>query len=107
MLAILFFDKNYSFLLFFQSTYARRAFPCWDEPLYKAQFDIQLEVEDGLTVLSNMNAVEEHKSGEDSARKVVKFARTPLMSTYLVAFAVGKLEFIQVRQIRIFSDFFL
>ncbi|EFO13147.2 hypothetical protein LOAG_15383, partial [Loa loa] len=72
----------------FESTYARLAFPCWDEPIYKAKFDVTLIVDEGLTALSNMNVISETKVDN---KKVVKFATTPLMSTYLVAFAVGQL----------------
>jgi aminopeptidase N len=78
----------------FESVSARRAFPCFDEPIYKAQFDIQLEVDEHLTALSNMNVVEE-KSLENG-KKLLTFARTPVMSTYLVAFAVGEFEYIEV-----------
>uniref|UniRef100_A0A1I7VNP8 Aminopeptidase n=3 Tax=Loa loa TaxID=7209 RepID=A0A1I7VNP8_LOALO len=76
----------------FESTYARLAFPCWDEPIYKAKFDVTLIVDEGLTALSNMNVISETKVDN---KKVVKFATTPLMSTYLVAFAVGQLEYIE------------
>ncbi|CAG9540352.1 unnamed protein product, partial [Cercopithifilaria johnstoni] len=76
----------------FESTFARLAFPCWDEPIYKAKFDITLIVDEELTALSNMNVVSETKIDN---KKVVKFATTPLMSTYLVAFAVGRLEYIE------------
>uniref|UniRef100_A0A158R5B1 Aminopeptidase n=1 Tax=Syphacia muris TaxID=451379 RepID=A0A158R5B1_9BILA len=76
----------------FESTYARLAFPCWDEPVYKAKFDITLEVDDHYTALSNMNTIDEQvKNG----KKIVKYATTPLMSTYLIAFAVGDFEFIE------------
>uniref|UniRef100_A0A915DIB7 Peptidase M1 membrane alanine aminopeptidase domain-containing protein n=1 Tax=Ditylenchus dipsaci TaxID=166011 RepID=A0A915DIB7_9BILA len=64
----------------FESTYARSAFPCWDEPEYKAVFNVSLEVDDQYTALSNMNVVEENKLYE--GKKVVKFATTPLMSSY-------------------------
>ncbi|KAL7069747.1 hypothetical protein ACQ4LE_011147 [Meloidogyne hapla] len=77
----------------FESVYARHAFPCFDEPTYKAQFDIQLEVDEKLTALSNMNVTEEKIIG--NGKKLVTFARTPLMSTYLVAFAVGEFEYIE------------
>ncbi|CAK5095767.1 unnamed protein product [Meloidogyne enterolobii] len=77
----------------FESVYARRAFPCFDEPTYKAHFDIQLEVDEQLTALSNMNVTEEKVIG--NGKKMVTFARTPLMSTYLVAFAVGEFEYIE------------
>ncbi|VDK73005.1 unnamed protein product [Onchocerca ochengi] len=76
----------------FESTFARLAFPCWDEPIYKAKFDVTLVVDEELTALSNMNVVSE--TNVDN-KKVVKFATTPLMSTYLVAFVVGKLEYIE------------
>ncbi|KAL3079369.1 hypothetical protein niasHT_037699 [Heterodera trifolii] len=77
----------------FESTYARNAFPCWDEPTYKAQFDIKLEVDKDLTALSNMNITEEKHT--EAGTKMVTFARTPLMSTYLVAFAVGNFEYVE------------
>lgn len=76
----------------FESTYARMAFPCWDEPIYKAKFDITLEVDEKLTALSNMNVVnEEIKNG----KKIVKYGITPSMSSYLVAFAVGEFEYLE------------
>lgn len=78
----------------FESTYARLAFPCWDEPIYKAKFDITLVVDDHYTALSNMNVVSEDKS---NGKKTVTYATTPLMSTYLIAFAVGDFEFIESR----------
>uniref|UniRef100_A0A914XU65 Aminopeptidase n=1 Tax=Panagrolaimus superbus TaxID=310955 RepID=A0A914XU65_9BILA len=79
----------------FESTYARLSFPCWDEPVYKAKFDITLEVDEKLTALSNMNVVSE-KSTENGT-KVVKYGTTPLMSSYLVAFAVGEFEYIEAK----------
>ncbi|PAV64104.1 hypothetical protein WR25_05612 [Diploscapter pachys] len=78
----------------FESTHARNAFPCWDEPIYKAQFDVTFVVESHLTALSNMNVIES-KPLEDGKFKQVKFATSPIMSTYLVAFAVGDFEFIE------------
>jgi len=73
-----------------ESTDARRAFPCWDEPAFKATFEITLVVEDGLTAWSNSPAVEE--TPEPGGRRRVRFAPTMVMSTYLVAFIVGPLE---------------
>lgn len=49
-----------------------------------------------MTALSNMNVVSETATG--TGTKVVKYATTPPMSTYLVAFAVGELEYIEVRE---------
>ncbi|VDN01448.1 unnamed protein product [Thelazia callipaeda] len=76
----------------FESTFARLAFPCWDEPLYKAKFDISLIVDANLTALSNMNVISETKMEN---KKIVKFDTTPIMSTYLVAFAVAELEYVE------------
>ena len=69
------------------------AFPCWDEPIYKARFDIVMEIEKKLTALSNMPVLNEN---EENGRKVVRFKTTPLLSTYLIAFAVGEFEYIEV-----------
>jgi puromycin-sensitive aminopeptidase len=74
----------------FEATDARRAFPCWDEPDRKAVFSISLDVEGGLTAISNTAPVEETDLG--GGRRRVRFADTMPMSTYLVAFVVGPLE---------------
>jgi len=41
----------------FQATYARKAFPCFDEPQLKATFQVNMTVDDGLMALSNMNVI--------------------------------------------------
>jgi puromycin-sensitive aminopeptidase len=74
----------------FEPADARRAFPCWDEPEFKATFAIRLVVDAGLTALSNASIVEE--MALDGGRKRVTFAETMPMSTYLVAFVVGPFE---------------
>ncbi|CAD5225948.1 unnamed protein product [Bursaphelenchus xylophilus] len=73
-------------------TYARKVFPCYDEPIYKATFQVELEVSKGLTALSNM-PVESQIEKDDT--KLFKYVTSPPMSTYLVAFAVGELEYIE------------
>jgi puromycin-sensitive aminopeptidase len=73
-----------------ESTDARRAFPCWDEPALKATFETTLIVEDHLAAFSNSSVVEETKEPDGTRR--VRFATTMVMSTYLVAFVVGPLE---------------
>ena len=72
----------------FESTDARRAFPCWDEPEHKATFQVSLLVPDGLLGLSNTPVVDERPAAGGTW---VTFARTMKMSTYLVAFIVGPL----------------
>ena len=73
-----------------ESTDARRAFPCWDEPALKATFEITLVVDEALAAYSNGSVVEE--TAEPGGRRRVRFAPTMVMSTYLVAFIVGPLE---------------
>ncbi len=73
-----------------QATDCRRAFPCWDEPDFKAVFAISLVVDEGLTAISNGPEMARTPAGEGQVR--VAFADTIAMSTYLVAFVVGELE---------------
>ena len=75
----------------FQAADARRAFPCWDEPAFKAVFEVTLVVDRRLVALSNAAATGEEPATEPGAR-AVRFAPTVPMSTYLVAFVVGDLE---------------
>ncbi len=74
----------------FQSTDARRAFPCWDEPAYKATFQSTLVVDPDHLAVSN-TAIVSDTIDVDGLRRV-RFAPTMPMSTYLVAFVVGPLE---------------
>jgi puromycin-sensitive aminopeptidase len=73
-----------------QATDCRRAFPCWDEPEFKAVFGVTLRVREGLLAISNGPEVERH--GDGTGTVTVRFADTMPMSTYLVAFVVGPLE---------------
>ena len=73
-----------------EATDARRAFPCWDEPDFKAVFAVTLVVADDLLAVSN--AAEASREPLDDGRVAVTFADTMVMSTYLVAFVVGPLE---------------
>ena len=74
----------------FQSTDARRAFPCWDEPDMKATFEITLVIDPKFTAVSN--GAEVSRADREGGLVAVKFAETMKMSTYLVAFVVGPLE---------------
>ncbi|PKB58873.1 MAG: hypothetical protein BZY83_04855, partial [SAR202 cluster bacterium Casp-Chloro-G2] len=79
----------------FEPTDARRAFPCWDEPAKKATFEVTLVFSDEFQAVSNTPAVEEAVPGP--GLKSVRFAETPIMSTYLLAFVVGNLTSITQR----------
>ncbi|MBI5317123.1 MAG: M1 family metallopeptidase [Nitrospirae bacterium] len=73
----------------FEATDARRAFPCWDEPDFKAVFATTLVIDPRLTAVSNTAVASE---SIESGKKVLRFADSIKMSTYLVAFIVGKIE---------------
>ena len=75
----------------FESTDARRAFPCWDEPAFKAVFQVTLVVDEKLTAISNTRPIRLTPS-PGTGKKEVVFADSIKMSTYLVAFIVGEFE---------------
>lgn len=74
----------------FEATHARKAFPCWDEPILKATFDIELVVDADHQAIAN--SAEINRTSLDDGRHLVSFATTMKMSTYLVAFVVGPLQ---------------
>src|SRR5215813_11707635 len=74
----------------FEATDARRGFPCWDEPAFKAVFGVTLVVPEHLAAVSNCAVAREEPLGD--GRRAVHFADSIRMSTYLVAFVVGELE---------------
>ena len=71
----------------FEPLDARRVFPCFDEPVFKAPWTLTLVVPEAARAFSNM-PVQEEKAG-DPGWRVVRFARSPPLASYLVAFAVG------------------
>lgn len=72
----------------FESHYAREAFPCIDEPAAKATFSLTLEVPDqDDTVISNMPKL---KTARSKDGQTITFEETPRMSTYLLAFCIGR-----------------
>ena len=77
----------------FEATDARRAFPSFDEPAYKATFDVTVVADDGMTVISNTKAVSDTPG--PAGKHTVHFAPTPKMSSYLVAMVVGKFEYVE------------
>ncbi len=82
--------RNYA-VTQFEATDARRAFPCFDEPALKASFNVSLTISKGDTAISNTNIVSD-TPGPLPGEHTLRFARTPKMSTYLVAFLVGDFQ---------------
>jgi aminopeptidase N/puromycin-sensitive aminopeptidase len=82
--------RNYA-VTQFESTDARRAFPSFDEPAFKATYDVTLIVDKGDTAISN-SPIESDTPGPTAGKHTLKFFTTPRMSTYLVAFLVGDFQ---------------
>ena len=70
----------------FEGTYARMMFPCFDEPSFKATFDLSVIIDAGDTAISNGRIIQDEAMGK---RHKLIFSTSPRMSTYLVALAVG------------------
>lgn len=76
----------------FESIYARTAFPCFDEPSYRATFDITLITHPQYLSLSNMPVKSIYQKNET---KITHFETTPPLSTYLVSFIIGKFNYME------------
>lgn len=72
----------------FEATDARRMFPCWDEPAFRAVFQLNVTVPAQWAVYSNMPAARRTVKG---ALATTSFERTPKMASYLVEFSAGNL----------------
>jgi len=74
----------------FEAADARRLFPCFDEPAFKARWSLQLVgLPDGVTALSNSPVVKDEK--EPGGGRTVQFAETPPLSSYLIVLCIGEL----------------
>ena len=74
----------------FESHHAREVFPCVDEPEAKATFSLTLESEANVTVVSNTPIKAQR---EQDGKLISTFETTPVMSTYLLAWVAGKLDY--------------
>lgn len=78
---------------------ARKVFPCFDEPSFKATFSVTIIAPSHLTCLGNMPVLSETQISNH--KKMVKFEKTPRMPSYLVAFAIGEFSMIETSSFRI------
>src|SRR5258708_25190255 len=77
----------------FEATDARRAYPSFDEPDYKATFDITAVADKGMEALSNYKAVSENPGPGE--KHTVKFSPTARRASYLAALVVGNFEYVE------------
>lgn len=90
---VFFMEDNGNKYLFtqFESTDARAAFPCFDEPSYKVPWQLNLFIPHGYTAISNTPVLRERANGNLTS---VEFKQTKPLPSYLVAFAVGQFDFV-------------
>ncbi len=88
----------------FEATDARRMFPCWDEPSFRARFQLTAVVPENFLAVSNMPIESENKV---AGGKEVHFAMTPSMASYLNVFVAGELDLVETKsgdtQIRVIT----
>lgn len=82
----------------FEAVGARRAFPCFDEPNMKASFALDIVIPEDQTAISNTPVAKTEDVGQGCKR--VTFEETPVMSSYLLAWAVGDLKYIETTTAR-------
>jgi aminopeptidase N len=76
-----------------EATDARRMFPCWDEPAFRATYQLTVKTGKENSVVSNMPVAAEQPFGPKE--KIVMFQQTPPMASYLVVLVSGKLEWLE------------
>ena len=78
----------------FEATDARRMFPCWDEPAFRARFQLTATVPAKWAAISNMPVKSRVVKGD---KATTTFERSPSMSSYLVEFTGGDMARIGAR----------
>jgi aminopeptidase N len=73
----------------FEATDARRMFPCWDEPAFRATFHLTVTVPKSWATVGNMPIAQRAVHGESAT---VSFQRSPKMPSYLLEFSAGDLR---------------
>ncbi len=79
--------SNVELMTQLQATHARRLLPCFDEPALKATFELTVEARSGVSLVSNTPILSSTLQSDGRTR--VRFAKTPRMSTYLLALVIG------------------
>ncbi|MEX2236062.1 MAG: M1 family metallopeptidase [Dehalococcoidia bacterium] len=75
----------------FESAFARRVFPCFDEPAFKAPWKLTLSAEQQYTMLSN-GIPEDERLDEATGRRMISFSETRPLASYLIAFGIGEIK---------------
>src|SRR5207302_372221 len=76
----------------FEATDARRFFPCWDEPAFRARFQLSVVVPENWMAVSNMPIASQQKV---TGGREVSFQPTPSMSSYLNVFCAGEFDAVE------------
>src|SRR5262249_22141453 len=92
------FDNHTYVATQFESIYARRAFPCFDEPDSKVPWQLTLDVPSALIAVANTPVASE--TALDAGTKGVAFAPSKPLPSYLVAFGVGPFELVDAGKTR-------
>jgi len=87
------FKRGTAYFTQFEPTYARTAFPCFDEPRFKTPWTLHLTVDEGMAAFGNAPVTNVEQVGD---RTRYSFAETRPISSYLVAFVAGPLRSLAV-----------